>query len=189
MEPVTGFEPVTCCLRNSCSTPELHWPLGKEPEAIADSDFRASGFSLLGAFANLSVRRQHRSRTLALTAMNSDPNSPAPRARGIEHAGVIDTMLHNAASGEVWLVMVERRPWSGGEEQLFQLQEKLNAYVSFALDGEMAETEPALVGRPLRLILDTTHPPSAEAVDLLAAVRAQLEFQAIELEVRITGTA
>src|SRR5690348_10193072 len=26
-EPVTGFEPVTCCLRNSCSTPELHWHL------------------------------------------------------------------------------------------------------------------------------------------------------------------
>src|SRR4051812_3019294 len=25
MEPVMGFEPMTCCLRNSCSTPELHW--------------------------------------------------------------------------------------------------------------------------------------------------------------------
>ena len=25
LEPVTGFEPVTCCLRNSCSTTELHW--------------------------------------------------------------------------------------------------------------------------------------------------------------------
>ena len=25
MEPVTGIEPVTCCLRNSCSTTELHW--------------------------------------------------------------------------------------------------------------------------------------------------------------------
>ena len=27
MEPTTGFEPVTCCLRNSCSTPELRWPV------------------------------------------------------------------------------------------------------------------------------------------------------------------
>lgn len=24
LEPMTGFEPVTCCLRNSCSTTELH---------------------------------------------------------------------------------------------------------------------------------------------------------------------
>jgi hypothetical protein len=119
--------------------------------------------------------------------MSHDPQ-PTPRPRGLEHAGVIDAMLQDAKSGEVWLVMVERRPWTGGEEQLFQLQEKLNAYVSFALDGEMAETEPALAGKPLRLILDTTHPPSAEAVDFLAAVREQLGFQAIELEVRITGT-
>lgn len=116
------------------------------------------------------------------------PKSPPP-ARGLEHAGVIDAMMHDARSGEVWLVMVERRPWSGGERQLFQLQEKLNAYVSFALDGEMAETDPALAGKPLRLILDTTHPPSAEAVELLEAVRTQLAFQAIELEVRITGPA
>ncbi|SVD59150.1 uncharacterized protein METZ01_LOCUS412004, partial [marine metagenome] len=26
MEPVVGIEPTTCCLRNSCSTTELHWP-------------------------------------------------------------------------------------------------------------------------------------------------------------------
>jgi hypothetical protein len=119
--------------------------------------------------------------------MQRDPQ-PASRPRGLEHAGVIDALLHDAKSEEVWLVMVERRPWTGGEEQLFQLQEKLNAYVSFALDGEMAETDPALAGKPLRLILDTTHPPSAEAVEFLAAVREQLAFQAIELEVRITGT-
>ena len=26
MEPVMGIEPATCCLRNSCSTTELHRP-------------------------------------------------------------------------------------------------------------------------------------------------------------------
>lgn len=116
-------------------------------------------------------------------------SSSTPRLRGIEHAGVIDAMLRDAASGELWLVMVERRAWTGGEAQLFQLQEKLNAYVSFALDGEMADTDPALVGVPLRIILDTTHPPSAEAIEFLAAVREQLGFQGIELEVRISGDA
>ncbi len=26
VEPTFGFEPKTCCLRNSCSTTELRWP-------------------------------------------------------------------------------------------------------------------------------------------------------------------
>jgi hypothetical protein len=26
MEPPNGFEPLTCCLQNSCSTTELRWP-------------------------------------------------------------------------------------------------------------------------------------------------------------------
>ena len=119
--------------------------------------------------------------------MPPDSHSPPPRARGLEQAGVIDALLRDSRSGELWLVMVERRPWTGGEEQLFQLQEKLNAYVSFALDGELADAHPELVGQPLRIILDTTHAPSAAAVEFLAAVRTQLEFQAIALEVRITG--
>lgn len=29
MEPVTGLEPVTCGLRNRCSTAELHWRIPK----------------------------------------------------------------------------------------------------------------------------------------------------------------
>lgn len=28
LEPLAGFEPATCCLRNSCSTTELKWPTG-----------------------------------------------------------------------------------------------------------------------------------------------------------------
>lgn len=31
MEPVVGFEPTTCCLRNSCSTAELHRPSEPTP--------------------------------------------------------------------------------------------------------------------------------------------------------------
>ena len=83
--------------------------------------------------------------------------------------------------------MIERRPWDGGEPQLFQLQEKLNAYLSFALDGEMADSFPALARRPLRVILDTAHPPSEEAVHLLSLVREQIALQGIALEVRVTG--
>ena len=79
--------------------------------------------------------------------------------------------------------MVETRPWSGSEEQLFQLQEKLNAYLSFALDGELAEAYPALVGKPLRLLLQCRAEPDGVTAQMLDIVRQQIAFQGIELEV------
>ena len=107
--------------------------------------------------------------------------------RGIEHTGVIDLMTHDARTGEVELVMFEPRAWDGGEEQLFQLQEKMNAYLSFALDGEFAETYPQLAGQPLRVVLRCLDVPPPEAVEFLAAVREQIAFQEIDLEVRYRG--
>ena len=104
--------------------------------------------------------------------------------RGVEHPEVIDLLAENPGTGRVELVMFEPRSWDGGKEQLFQLQEKLNAYVSFALDGEMAEAYPALVGRPLSLVLRCLEVPPPEAVGFLAQVREQIAFQGIELEVR-----
>jgi hypothetical protein len=104
--------------------------------------------------------------------------------RGVEHTAVIDLLTHDQASGQVELVMFEPRPWDGGEEQLFQLQEKLNAYISFALDGEMADSYPNLMGSPLRVVLRCAESPSTEAVEFLSMVREQIALQGIDLEVR-----
>jgi len=103
--------------------------------------------------------------------------------RGVEFAEVIDLLAHNAKTGRVELVMFEPRPWDGGEEQLFQLQEKLNAYMSFALDGEMTDTYPELADKPLAVILRCVELPPGEAVEFLSQVREQIALQGIELEV------
>ena len=105
--------------------------------------------------------------------------------RGVEHAGVIDMITHDAKRGEVTLVMVEPRPWDGSELRLFQLQEKLNAYVSFALDGELAEAYPKLAGLPLRLLLECATYPDNDTVTFLERVREQLGFQQIDLQVLV----
>src|SRR5690349_2741889 len=85
-------------------------------------------------------------------------SSDTPR-RGVEYPEVIDMIMTDPESGEAVLIMVEPREWDGSEERLFQLQEKFNAYMSFALDGEMSEAYPSLSGRPLRLQLESTHMP------------------------------
>ncbi len=106
---------------------------------------------------------------------------------GVQFANVIDIVAHDPATGEVALVMTETRPWDGSDERLFQLQEKINAYLSFALDGEMAEAYPQFVGKPLRLQLDTAAPPDSRSLQMIEAVRRQIAFQDIKFEVRITG--
>ena len=61
--------------------------------------------------------------------------------------GVIDVIAHDPKTGEVVLVMNEPNEWDGSDEQLLALQERFNAYVSFLLDGEMAEAHPELAGK------------------------------------------
>ena len=124
----------------------------------------------------------------------TQPQSPSsesaptmPALKGVEHAGVIDALVHDPETDAVTLLMVEPRPWDGSELRLFQLQEKINAYLSFALDGEMYEAFPQLEGKPLRLILDCLTAPDSTSLGFLGMVRDQIAFQGITLEVRAAG--
>jgi uncharacterized protein DUF6572 len=102
---------------------------------------------------------------------------------GIANPAVIDLFAVDQKSGDVLLVMNESRPWTGGDEQLHELQEKFNTYASFILDGEMTEAHPELKGRSARIELRCRHLPSDEALVLLQAIHDQLELQALKVEV------
>jgi hypothetical protein len=100
-----------------------------------------------------------------------------------DRAGVIDVIAEDTKTGEVVLVMNEPNEWDGSDEQLLALQERFNAYVSFLLDGEMAETHPELAGKRARIELRCAHMPDAGALELLGLVHDQLAFQEVRLEV------
>ncbi len=126
----------------------------------------------------------------------TQPNNPSlessqsrPALRGVEHAAVIDAIAHDPRTDEVTLLMVEARPWDGSELRLFQLQEKINTYLSFALDGEMAEAYPALMGKVLKLRLDCATTPDSMTWHFIGVVREQIGFQNIKLEVGVADPA
>jgi len=100
-----------------------------------------------------------------------------------DRVGVIDVIAHEAKTGEVVLVMNEADEWNGSDEQLLALQERFNAYVSFLLDGEMAESHPELAGKRTRIEVRCTHMPDTRALELLGLIHDQLAFQEIKLEV------
>lgn len=102
---------------------------------------------------------------------------------GVQHAGVIDLFAFDRHAGEILLVMNEPRPWDGSDLRLHELQEKFNAYVSFLLDGEMAEAHPELAGKPARIELRSAQMPDEKAVALLGAIHGQLALQEIRMEV------
>ena len=98
-------------------------------------------------------------------------------------------IAHDAKTGEVVLVMNEPNEWDDSDEQLLSLQERFNTYVSFLLDGEMAEAHPELIGKPARIELRCAHLPDARALELLGHIHDQLAFQDIKLEVVVRDTA
>ncbi len=92
-------------------------------------------------------------------------------------------IAHDAKTGEVVLVMNEPDAWDGSAARLLGLQERFNAYVSFLLDGEMAEANPNLVGKPARIEVRCAHMPDVRALELLGMIHDQLAFQEIKMEV------
>jgi hypothetical protein len=94
---------------------------------------------------------------------------------------VIDVIAHDPKTGEAVFIMNEPNEWDGSDERLFSLQERFNAYVSFLLDGEMAEAHPELAGRPKRIELRCAHMPDTRTRELLGLIHDQLAFQEIKM--------
>jgi Family of unknown function (DUF6572) len=100
-----------------------------------------------------------------------------------DRTGVIDVIGHDPKTDETVLVMNEATKWNGSEEQLYDLQERFNAYASFLLDGEFAETHPELAGKKARIELRCAHMPDQRTIELLSMIHDQLEFQEVRVEV------
>jgi hypothetical protein len=111
--------------------------------------------------------------------------NPNPEAK--DRKGVIDVIAEDPKTGEIVLVMNEPNEWDNSDEQLLALQERFNAYVSFLLDGELAEAHPELVGKPARIELRCAQMPEARALEFLGLIHDQLAFQEIRLEVIVTN--
>lgn len=106
-----------------------------------------------------------------------------PRIEGLENPATLDAIAHDAKRDVIILAMYETRPWTHGDAQLLQLQEKLNAYASYALDGEMAEDYPEFRDKKIRIQLRTAHDPSDRVLEFVMQARKQLELQDVALEV------
>jgi hypothetical protein len=104
---------------------------------------------------------------------------------GVENPQILDLITTDPDSGDVVLVMIERRPWGAHPQQLRQIEEKINRYMAYALDGFLAEHHPQYVGRRVRLRLDCAQPPAGEFERFVAAAQHATRAHGLEFGVSV----
>jgi hypothetical protein len=106
-------------------------------------------------------------------------------APGVQNPQVLDLITVDPASGKVVLVMIERRAWGAAPKQLVQIEEKINRYLAYALDGFLAEHYPQYEGKGVQIRLDCAEPPTGEAARFVDAARHAIEAEGLELVVNV----
>jgi hypothetical protein len=101
---------------------------------------------------------------------------------GIADTNTID-LVAQEANGTVLLVMFEERRWGSDPDQATQLQEKINLYAGYVLDGSLARQYPETTGKPVRIRLDCAEMPTGHLAHITAHAASQLGARAIDFQV------
>ena len=110
-------------------------------------------------------------------------------ATGVENAKVIDLIGVDPASGKVVLTMIERRPWGASPQQFQQIEEKINRYMGYVLDGFLADHYPQYEGKAVQLRLECAEEPHGDAVLFVQAARQAASDHGLELVVAVKPPA
>lgn len=102
---------------------------------------------------------------------------------GVQNATILDLIALDA--GTVVLAMIERRAWGASPQQFRQIEEKINRYLGYALDGFLAEHYPQYQGLPVKIRLDCAEAPHGDAVAFVEAARDAIERQGIGFAVNV----
>ncbi|HTS87274.1 MAG TPA: DUF6572 domain-containing protein [Gemmatimonadales bacterium] len=108
---------------------------------------------------------------------------------GIPNPHVIDLVTHDRRADEYVLIMVEDRAWDGSPARLIELEAKTNAYLSYALDGQMAAQYPQSRGRPVRIQLDCRAAPDEISEAFLELLAGAVRSEGLVFAVNVVGPA
>lgn len=106
---------------------------------------------------------------------------------GVENATLVDLIEVDPVSADVVLVMIERRPWGADPRQLGQIEEKINRYLGYALDGHLAEHYPQYQGKRVAIRLDCAAAPTGESLRFVAAAEHAMSAHGVGFVVKVTS--
>ncbi len=103
---------------------------------------------------------------------------------GVQNPQMLDLVSQDPESGEFILIMVETRGWDGSIERIRQLQQKINRYVAFALEGEMVRKFPDSIEKPVRIQLSCYHTPDERTLLFLNNAASKLREEGISFSIK-----
>src|SRR2546430_5281965 len=98
---------------------------------------------------------------------------------------VIDLVSYNAKTDTYSLIIVEERPWDGSGQRLLELQQRVNDYLSFALDGEMTRLYPDSRGKQVRILLSCMNEPDSITSEFLRRAAALSRENGVDFGVEV----
>ena len=108
-----------------------------------------------------------------------------PAAEALFDASKVDLVAISADGTAAEVVIVNDSAWTGSDAQVMSLQEKVHAYVSFALDGQMIAAFPETEGLAWRIVIaDRAGPPDTRSADVIARIRDKVRQYGGDLLVR-----
>jgi len=94
---------------------------------------------------------------------------------GIADTNTVD-LVAQEVDGTYLLVMVEERSWGSDLDQVAQLQEKINTYAGYVLDGSLTREYPESVGGSVRIRLDCAEVPTGHFAHITAHAAISSRF-------------
>jgi hypothetical protein len=105
---------------------------------------------------------------------------------GVQNPKIMDLIELDSALDKVVLVMIERRAWDGGPQQFQQIEEKINRYLGYVLDGHLATHYPQYGGKRVRIRLDCVEEPRGDAIRFVRAADHAIRAEGLEFVVKVT---
>jgi len=104
---------------------------------------------------------------------------------GVQNPRIMDLIEMDPVSEKVVLVMIERRMWGADSQQFQEIEEKINRYLGYVLDGHLASHYPQYAGKRVRIRLDCVEEPRGEAIRFVRAADEAIRAEGLEFVVKM----
>ncbi len=93
-----------------------------------------------------------------------------------------------AADGTVELALVQAHAWTGSEAELNTFRQKVQTYVSYAVDGGMVADYPETQGQPWRIVVHShVSPPDEKTRQVIEILMTRLTTYGGSIESRVSN--